>query len=289
MIQPSKYQPGDQAVAPISRLQQMWESGGCALTLQLSLPSSPQMLKEQIPALLKKVDAVLVADAPGGAVALSSVARAVLLRRAGLSPIVQLSGRDRNRIALQSDLLGLGALKLPDVLVDMRPITRASLGQNADARLVVDLDGPALLAAAARLRDDARFLSGASIKTPPFFYLGALIDLDNPLPAERLKAAQFLVTEPFAHLHKLAEALPAFARTSQDLLQGRPLLVSVPFGAALSGGPGEIGAESLLAMLHFLKEVNAVRGWNIIVSDSASLAALEQLAGAGLLSPERPG
>lgn len=288
MIQPSKYQPGNQAVASTLRLQQVWESGGFAFTLQLSSPFSPQILKEQFPALLKRVDAVLVADAPGGAIALSSVAQAVLLRRAGLVPIVQLSGRDRNRIALQSDLLGLSALKLSDVLIDMRPITRASLGQNADARLVVDLDGPALLTAAARLRDDARFLSGASTKTPPLFYLGALIDLENPLPAESLRAAQFLVTEPLAHFHKLAETLSSFVRTSQDLLQDRPLLVSVPFATGNSGS-GEAGAELLLEVLHVLKELSAVRGWNVVVSDSASLAELEQLAGAGLLSSERPG
>jgi hypothetical protein len=288
VIQPSKSQPGGQAVASISHLQQVWESGGFAFTLQLSLPSSLQRLKEQIPALLKKVDAVLVADAPGGVVALSSVARAVLLRRAGFWPIVQLSGRDRNRIALQSDLLGLGALKLPDVLIDMKPITRASLGQNSDARLVVDLDGPELLAAAARLRDNARFLSGASIKTPPFFYLGALIDLENPLPAESIEAAQFLVTEPVTSLENLAEALPSFVRASQDLLQVRPLLVSVPF-AISSDRPNETSVDSLLAMFHFLQESNAVRGWNIVVSDSASLGALEHLASAGLLSPERPG
>ncbi len=290
MIQPSQYQPGSQAVASISRLQQVWEHGGFAFTLQVLpfLASSAETLKARAPTLLKGLDAVLVADAPAGTVALSSVAQAVLLRRAGLSPIVQLSGRDRNRIALQSELLGLGALKLPDVLIDMKPVTRASLGQNSDARLVVDLDGPALLATAARLRDEASFLSGARLKTPPALYLGALIDLENPLSAGSLEAAQFLVTEPPAHRRNLAETLSSFVRTSAGFLQHRPLLVSVPFAADASD-TDETSAEAFLAALHLLKQVRAVRGWNIVVPDVAALAALEQLAGAGQFSPERPG
>jgi methylenetetrahydrofolate reductase (NADPH) len=176
----------------------------------------------------KALSAVLVADAADRAVALSSLAQAVLLRRSGLTPIVQLSGRDRNRLALQSDLLALGALNLPDIVIDMRPITRASLGKNADARLVLDLDGPALLATAARLCDDAILLSGTRVKTPLACYPGALLALEEPGALEHLSAARFLVSAPPARDMSLAEQLPMFAKTYADLLCSRPLLVSLP-------------------------------------------------------------
>jgi methylenetetrahydrofolate reductase (NADPH) len=280
VIQPSKQHSADQATVPGSRLRRLWENGGFALTTQVLPPLVlPQAILHNLATgLLKAFPGVLVADAPDGAIACQSIAQAVLAHRGGLAPIVQISGRDRNRLALQSDLLGLGALNLPDVLIDTRPITRASLGHNADARLVLDLDGPALLATAARLRDEARLLSGARLKTPPLFYLGALIALDQPLAVEQLAAAQFLVSAPLAH-HLLVATLPSFVQTYADFLRSRPLLVSLP----LAGG-----VQALQATLQVLQPVPAIRGWNIVIADAAALAALPQLSARDLSLLERP-
>lgn len=290
MLQPSKQQADGQGRAPLSCLQRLWESGGFVLTLQVLSPSllAQATLKKVATVLPETLPAVLVADAADGAIALNTLAQAVLLRRNGLVPIVQLGGRDRNRLALQSDLLGLGALNLPDVLIDTRPITRASLGQHADARLVLDLDGPALLAAAACLRDEARLLSGARIRTPPAFYLGALIGLEQPLPREKLMAAQFLVTEPLTH-SRLCTALPLFAQAYADFLRPRPLLVSLTLDARALNEQKEAGVQALRITLHRLQQERAVRGWNIVIADAAALAALEELTAIdhGLL--ERPG
>lgn len=281
MIQPSKQHRADQVTAPISRLQRLWANGGFALTVQALPPQVlPQAALQKLAAgLLSAFPGVLVADAPDGTIACQSIAQAVLLHRSGLAPIVQLSGRDRNRLALQSDLLGLGALNLPDVLIDTRPITRTNLNNNADARLVLDLDGPALLATAARLRDEARLLSGARLKIPPVFYLGALIALDQPLAVEQLAAAQFLVSAPLAH-RLLVDTLPSFMQTYADFLRSRPLLVSLPLAA---------GAQALRATLQLLQPAPAIRGWNIVCADAAALAALPQLTARDLSLLERPG
>lgn len=285
LLQPSQQPAGSQMPAPISRLQLLWASGGFALTLQVQPPFVPAAatLHRLASGLLQEHPAVLVADAPDGAIALSSLAQAVLLQRSGLAPIVQLSGRDRNRLTLQSDLLGLCALNLPDVLIDTRPITHASLGQHADARLVGDLDGPALLATAARLRDEACLLSGARLKTPPASYLGALIALEQPFPLEHLAAAQFLVSAPPTRSQRLDELLPSFVQTYADALRSRPLLVSLPLDAHADS------AQAVRATLELLRQWPAVRGWNMVVADAAGLAALAQMSARDRCSRERSG
>lgn len=298
MIQPSKHRSENQLAAPASNLQRLWEDGDRAYTLQLPPISTPwaEPVIERLAARSGDMDAALVADAPGGAIALSAMAQAVLIQRAGLPALVQIHGRDKNRLALQSEILGLGALHIPNVLVDTRPVGRASLGRNADARLVSDLDGPALLATAARLRDEARFLSGASIKTPPVFYLGALVSLEDPLFVEKLAAAQFLVTEPLASVQRLAELLPPFLAARADFLRTRPLLVSVPLlpgsraeRQGLDGHAREADGESFSAALALLAGLPGVRGCNVVIPDLADLAVLEQGMRSGLFHFERRG
>lgn len=286
MVQPVQYQPDDRAISPISHLQQRWVGGGFAITAQLPplLAVGAGAFVEQIATQLSHFDAVLTADAPGGMVALSSLAMAALLQRAGGETMMQMGGRDRNRLALQGDMLGLGALGIHNLLIDMRPPVRASLGRNSDARLVVDLHGSALLAAAARMRDEGRFTSGASIKTPPVFYLGALVTLEDRLPAEDLSAAQFLVTTPLHDTHHLADALGSYCIDYAGLLRTRPLLVSLPL---MNGSQGEDACDqetleacvqSMVVAVEALKMCEGIRGCNIVLEHFADLAVLERVA-----------
>ncbi|MBV9232217.1 MAG: hypothetical protein JOZ18_23105 [Chloroflexi bacterium] len=235
MVQPIKHLADGKVVGPVSKLQQALERGGFAITVQLPALFTTQARDdiEQVEIRNRLCDAVIAADAPDGAIALGSLAYAVLLQRAGIEPVAQFSGRDRNRLALQSEILSLSVLKIPNLLVDTRPVERASLGQNADARLVTDLNGPALLATAARLRDEARFTSGASIKVPPVFYLGALVNLEDSLPIEELSATQFLVTTAVHDVQRQADMLASCWNAHADFLQTRPLLVSLPFVAGV--------------------------------------------------------
>src|SRR5438105_15828754 len=102
MLQPTHYQA--ESRQSVATLQQLWESGGFAWTIQLpplAIVRLGETHQEEV-ATLKRYDAVLAADAPAGEVALGSLAQAILLQRAGLTALVQMSGRDKNRIALQS-------------------------------------------------------------------------------------------------------------------------------------------------------------------------------------------
>ncbi len=295
MVQPANHPSTGNVASSVSRLQQRWAGGGFALTVQL-----PPLFTLQVRDYIEQAalhadcfDAVITADAPGGAVALSSMAYAILLQRAGIEPVVQLNGRDRNRLALQGELLGLGALKIPNLLVDVRPVTRASLAQNVDARLVNDLNGPALLATAARLRDEARFTSGAAIKTPPTFFLGALIDLnleseledEDRLPIEELGATQYLVTTPLHDFQRLVYLLASFQATYADYLKRRPLLVSLPLISSVQSAQAdqqdssyEVCMRTMVAMIETLSMFDGVRGCNIVVEHFADLDLLEHVA-----------
>ncbi|GAC1391026.1 MAG: hypothetical protein NVS4B11_14960 [Ktedonobacteraceae bacterium] len=281
MAQPMKYQSNTHAIGRVSHLQRLWEDGGFAITVQLPPTSEAGDLMAQVAAQAKLFDAVVVADAPGGAVALSSLAMALLLKRVGIETLVQFNGRDRNRLALQSDLLSLGALGIPNLLVDMRPVVRASLIQNADARLVTDLDGPALLATAIRLRDEARFISGFNIKTPPALYIGAFFSLEEHI--RDLNSAQFVVTTPVYDVHGFAAVLVAFQSAHPDFLQTRPLLVSLPLiidsTVENSVAPGEVretGMQKVASSIEVLKGLDGIRGFNIVVSEQTDLALLER-------------
>ncbi len=129
------------------------------------------------------VDAVNVTDNQSAVMRLGSLAVSRLLLEAGLTPVFQLTCRDRNRIALQSDLLSAAALGIENVLVITgdHPI----LGDHPEAKKVFDLDSVQLLAAAKGLKEGSD-LSGHELDSAPRFCLGAVVnpgsdDLDAQL------------------------------------------------------------------------------------------------------------
>ncbi|HJT55459.1 MAG TPA: hypothetical protein VJ761_03110 [Ktedonobacteraceae bacterium] len=276
MPQPVKDQSNYPLVSSTSHLQGLWESGGFALSLQLPplLTANASNFVKQLATQIPAFDAVVTADAPDGAVAVSSLAMAAMLKRAGIEAVVQISGRDRNRLALQSDLLGLGALDIHTLLIDMRPLTRESLGQNADARLVTDLNGAALLATAVRMRDEGRFISGASIKKRPVFYIGAFFPLEQSIESAVLSNAQFVVTTPIGDLQRFTAALRVFQAAHADFLSSRPLLVSLPLTPDSSG---EADIQQVVTSIETLRSFKEIRGFNIVVGRQRNLSMLEQV------------
>ena len=158
-------------------LQRRLASGEFAVTAEIGPPrgadTAPVARKAAV--LRDWVDAVNITDNQSAAVRLSSLAGSLAALGAGVEPIMQLTCRDRNRIALQSELLSASALGVPNVVVMTGDHPRH--GDHADAMPVFDLDSTQLLRVAATMRDQGRLMSGGELKPPPSFFLGAV---ENP-------------------------------------------------------------------------------------------------------------
>ncbi len=185
------------------------------------------------------VDAVNVTDNQNAHVRLSSLAGSLVALQAGVDPVMQLTCRDRNRIALQSDLLSAGALGVPNVLLLAGDHPRH--GDHADATPVFDLDSTQLLSAARQMRDDGRLLSGRELSPAPRWLIGAVDDpVGSPQRlAEKVKAgAEFVQTQ-------LVLDVAAF----EDWM-GRVRDVGLDGQIAILAGVGPIRSIRALEFLH---------------------------------------
>lgn len=165
-----------------TRLAHELAAGRFVVTAELGPPrsASPESMRTKAGYLREKVVAVNVTDNSRGVVRLASLAGCIILQGAGLEPVLQLTCRDRNRIALQSDLLSASALGLGNVLLLTGDHQR--LGDEPEAMGVFDLDGLNLLALARRMRDQGVLLSGEQIPSPPRLLLGAAANPEGAPP-----------------------------------------------------------------------------------------------------------
>lgn len=216
-----------------SRLERILKSGRFAVTCEFDSPDSadPQLVLDRARVLDGICDAINVTDASGAHPHISSLAACTLLASAGREVVLQMSCRDRNRIAMQGDLLGAAALGIRNVLC----ITGDGVqnGDHPEAKPVFDLDSLTLLEMARTLRDKGTFLSGRRISSPPEFFLGAV---ENPFAppfdfrplrlAKKIAAgAQFIQTQFCFELSRLRNFLNVARQ--QALLEQVALLVGV--------------------------------------------------------------
>ena len=134
-----------------SRLERVLRSGRFAVTAELNPPDSadPQAVYDRALVLASVCDAINATDASGANVHMSSVGVCALLTRAGYEPVLQVSCRDRNRIAIQGDLLGAAAMGVRNVLCLTGDGVQA--GDQPEAKPVFDLDSITLLGTARAL------------------------------------------------------------------------------------------------------------------------------------------
>ncbi|HTP64574.1 MAG TPA: methylenetetrahydrofolate reductase [Geobacteraceae bacterium] len=184
----------------ISRLQKRLESGEFVITCEVCPPKGSDCgeFLEKAGSLRECVDAINVTDNQGANMRISPLAASALLVREGIEPIFQITCRDRNRMALQSDLLGAAALGIVNVLALTGD--HISFGDHPQARPVFDLDSVQLLRAMQEL-GGGRDLSGNPLHGAPLFYPGA---------AAAPEAEPFQLT-----LYKLEKKVAAGARFFQ--------------------------------------------------------------------------
>lgn len=224
-------------------------SGEFVVTAELNPPKSAAagVVRRRAEALRGVVDAVNVTDSNRAVVAMAAIPAATIVHSVGLEPIVQMTGRDRNRIALQADLLGAAAIGIESFVFMSGDEPRH--GNHPDAVDVKDLDGVGLVRMAVGMRDQARFLSGDEIKQPPKILVGATASpFTKPIEADLAKTSEkiaagvdFLQTQPVFDLATFSQWLVAVRRgASRDvpILAGVLILRSAEQAERLGKVPG---------------------------------------------------
>lgn len=164
-----------------SNLQARLASGDFVVTAEITPPVSTdpgEFLSRALP-LKGLATAVNVTDGAGAKVHLSSLAAAHFLVQAGIEPIVQMTCRDRNRLALQGDILGAVSLGIRNMLMLAGDDPKA--GDQPEAKAVFDLDSRGLLALASRMRAEQKLPSGTPVQGGVNLVLGAAdVPIDPP-------------------------------------------------------------------------------------------------------------
>ena len=213
--------PKKQGHVSSGRLERVLKSGHFAITTELAPPDSA--LAEDVYARAQifdgYVDGMNATDGSGANCHMSSVAMCALLTGVGYSPVMQIACRDKNRIAIQGDVLGAAAMGVSNVLC----LTGdgVQVGDQPEAKPVFDLDSVSLLETIKIMRDESRFLSGRPITTPPEMLLGAAenpcappIDFRPHRLAKKIAAgADFIQTQYIFDVPQLIE----FMKISQDM------------------------------------------------------------------------
>ncbi len=184
-------------------LREQLESGKFVVTAELTPPRGAdfETLTAAANILKGNVTAINLTDGAGARVRMSSLTAAIKLKQLEVEPILQLTCRDRNRIAIQSDLLGASAFEINNVLALTGD--KVDAGDNPDATPVFDFDSKSLLAALHSMSESGKTLSGADLSTAPSFFPGTADAPHDPaadwkpdgLLAKHAAGARFVQTQ----------------------------------------------------------------------------------------------
>jgi methylenetetrahydrofolate reductase (NADPH) len=160
-----------------SNIERLLEKGTFVLTSECGPPrgADPEAVRKKGSLLMGVVDAVNVTDNQTSVVRMSSFSSCIILKEMGFDPILQMVCRDRNRIAIQSDILGAAALGINNILCLSGD--HQSFGDNPRAKNVFDIDSIQLIHTVKTLRDEGKFLGGEEVKGRPALFIGAA---ENP-------------------------------------------------------------------------------------------------------------
>jgi 5,10-methylenetetrahydrofolate reductase len=230
----------------------------------------------QVEPLKGKVDAFNVTDCQRSMVRMSALAMAKLLLDSGFEPILQLTCRDRNRIALQSDLLGAYALGVKNLCLMTGDFT--TLGDQPDAKPVFDLDSVQLIELARSL-NGGRLLNGKPLDSPTDFLIGAVF---NPFAGpERLQllklkkkvaaGAVFVQTQPVYDVETARRACQLIEDAGAVPLVGLLPVKSLKMASFIKRLNPNSVPDSLIEGLE-RAENPALYGWNFVLELAEAVA-----------------
>ncbi len=240
-------------------------------------------------------DAVNLTDGAGARAHMSALAAASILLGAGIEPILQITCRDRNRIALQSELMGAAALGIRNLLVLTGDDPKA--GDQPDTKPVFDIDSKTLMETARRLRDEGVLPSGRKVAGKAAFFLGAAdAPIDPPagwqpasLRGKFAAGAQFVQTQFCMDAAIVRRYVGALAEAG--LTQNLAILIGVnPLRSAKSAHWmktnlfGTIIPDAFIARME--KAENPFReGINICIELIEELSTIPGVAGVHIMAP----
>jgi len=196
-----------------SNLERVLEAGHFAVTGELGPPTSadPEVIKTKSKFLKGNVDAFNVTDGQTAVVRMASWAASLLGKEEGLDPIVQMTCRDRNRIAMQMDILGIAALGLNNLLCLTGD--HQKFGNHPEAKGVYDLDSIQLVKMVKDMRDEKKFQCGDEMRVEPHLFIGAAANpFADPFEFRAIRLAKkvaagadFIQTQIVYNVDKFAE------------------------------------------------------------------------------------
>jgi methylenetetrahydrofolate reductase (NADPH) len=302
-----------------SELQARLRAGDFVVTAELTPPvaTEPRTLLERARQLKGIATAVNLTDGAGAKTHLSSLVAAHLVLEAGVEPILQMTCRDRNRLALQADLLGAMALGICNILALGGDDPKT--GDQPETKPVFDLDSRGLLAIAQRMRSEHKLASGTEIKGPVALVLGAAdVPVDPPpgwqpkgLLAKAEAGADFVQTQfcmdpdmvrryagrlvelgIVPRLGLLIGVAPIPSARSARWMRERLFGTVIPDAivARLEGAadPAREGRAICIELLQELTEIPGVAGAHVMAPQNPSAIA-EVIAASGVLKRKRAG
>lgn len=193
-----------------SKLEKILAAGHLAVTSECGPPrgSDPEIIRKKATLIKDYVDAVNITDNQTSVTRMCSLASCIHLKLMGLAPVLQMVTRDRNRIAIQSDILGAASFDIHNILCLSGD--HQSFGDCAQGQNVHDLDSMQLIQTARYMRDEGKFLGGGDIDRPPRMFVGAAanpfadpFEIRVPRLAKKIAAGvEFIQTQCIYNLDK---------------------------------------------------------------------------------------
>ena len=280
-----------------SKLEKILSGGHLAVTSECGPPrgSDPDAIKEKAKIIKDHVDAINITDNQTAMTRLCSLASVIHLKQMDIEPVLQMVVRDRNRIALQSDILGAASFDIYNVLCLSGD--HQKFGDCPEAQNVYDIDSMQLISAVRHMRDEGRFLGGDDIKRPPQLFVGAAanpfadpFEVRIPRLAKKIAAgAEFIQTQCIYNIDKfelwmkqardrglhdqtfiMAGVTPMKSAGMAKYMNNRVPGMDVPeeiikrmSGVSKKDQPKE-GINICVETIQRLKEVEGVRGFHIM-------------------------
>ena len=283
-----------------SKLEKILAAGHLAVTSECGPPrgSDPEVITKKADMIKDYVDAINITDNQTSVTRMSSLAACIHLKLMGLEPILQMVTRDRNRISLQSDILGAASFDIHNILClsgDHQSFGDCPTGQN-----VHDLDSMQLIQTVRQMRDEGKFLGGDDIKRPPRMFVGAAAnpfadpyEIRVPRLAKKIAAGvEFIQTQCIYNLDKfelwMKQAGDRGLLEKVHLLAGVTPLKSAGMARYMKNRvPGmDVPDDVVKRMADVPKEKQAEEGLKICVESIQRLKACEGVRGFHIMAIE---